>query len=126
MPGKKLTLTEVQQRVEDCFNLRYQSDTPITQKVWIEYCHNTYGDKSEQQYCHYWALAKEKYDNGWKERLNKLLNPATEELERLLLHEDEKIRQRVIDQVYKYTGNDIQKVQQDITQTINVSFDTEE
>ena len=50
MAGDRLNKVEVQERVSTCFDLRYKSDRPILQREWIEYCHEHYGDKSEQQY----------------------------------------------------------------------------
>jgi hypothetical protein len=47
---------------------------------------------------------------NWKERLNKQLDPAITALQGLLHSDQEKIRQRAIDQVLKYTGNEINKV----------------
>ncbi len=117
------TKTEVDNRAKECYRLRYETKPSITQEKWVEHCHSTYGDRSEQQYCSYWSSAKKMYDDNWKERLNKLLGPATDELTRLLASEDEKIRQRAIDQILKYTGNDI--IRQEISATIdsvNVKF----
>ena len=37
-----------------------------------------------------------------------------------------KIRQRAVDQIVKYTGNDIQKIQAEIKGDIEVSFNTPE
>jgi len=126
MAGDKLTTTEVQERVDTCFNLRYKQEIPILQREWVKLCHERYGDKSEQQYCSYWSSAKKKYEEGWKEQLQRLLKPATEEIERLLTSENEAMRKAAIDQIYKYSGNDIQKIDQEVKQTIQVSFDTED
>ena len=125
MAGVMLSQGEVDKRVDECYRLRYEQSESITQTRWVEYCHEIYGDKSEQQYCAYWAKAKEKYDNGWKERLNKLLGPAVDELNGMLASDDEKIRQRAIDQIMKYTGNDIQKIQAEVKGDIKVSFGEE-
>ena len=116
---------EVDTRVNECYHLRYEQPESITQVKWVEYCHEAYGDRSEQQYCAYWAKAKEKYDDAWQERLNKLLGPAVDELNGMLASEDEKIRQRAIDQIFKYTGHDIQKIQAEIKGDIKVSFGEE-
>jgi len=116
---------EVDTRVNECYHLRYEQPESITQIKWVEYCHEVYGDRSEQQYCAYWAKAKEKYDDAWQERLNKLLGPAVDELNGMLASEDEKIRQRAIDQIFKYTGHDIQKIQAEIKGDIKVSFGEE-
>ena len=40
-----------------------------------------------------------------------MLDPAMNALYELLASEDEKVRQRAIDQIVKYTGNDIEKVE---------------
>jgi hypothetical protein len=111
MAGSKLTHTEVDERVAKCYELRFVANDPILQKEWIKYCHKNYGDKSEQQYHAYWSAAKEKYDEMWRAKLDKMLDPAMNELFGLLVSEDEKIRQRAIDQVVKYTGNDIQRIE---------------
>tara|TARA_R110000796_G_scaffold78717_2_gene175410 strand:- start:75 stop:485 length:411 start_codon:yes stop_codon:yes gene_type:complete len=111
MAGTKLTHTEVDERVNKCFDLRYKSDPPIQQKKWVKYCHETFGDKSERQYIQYWISAREKYEEGWRSKLQKMLDPAMDELHGLLASDDEKIRQRAIDQIVKYTGNDIEKIE---------------
>jgi len=122
MAGDKLPNSEINKRVEACYTLRYENEEPFKFKHWIEYCHKHYGDKSEQTYTTYWSKSKNLYDDSWKERLNKLLGPATDELTRLLASEDEKIRQRAIDQIVKYTGNDIQKIEADIKGDITVEL----
>ena len=108
MAGTKLTHTEVNERIEKCFHLRYKEN--YKQKQWIAYCIKEYGDKSEKQYHQYWAKAKEDYDGGWRERLNKQLDPAVNTLIGLLASDDEKIRQRAVDQVMKFNGEDEIKV----------------
>tara|TARA_Y100000004_G_scaffold191865_1_gene251406 strand:+ start:5134 stop:5517 length:384 start_codon:yes stop_codon:yes gene_type:complete len=108
MAGEKLTQGEVENRVSDCFKKRYVEN--YRQHQWIKYCHETYGDKSEKQYTQYWLKAKDRYDNGWREKLNKLLDPAVNELSSLLASEDERIRSRAVDQVIKYTGNEETKI----------------
>ena len=108
MAGDKLTSGEVNQRVEQCFKLRYSEG--YKQKQWIKYCHETYGDKSEKQYHQYWIKSKDLYDESWRDKLNKQLDPAVNTLIGLLASDDEKIRQRAVDQIIKYTGNDELKV----------------
>jgi len=122
MAGDKLPNSEINRRVEACYSLRYENKEPFKFKHWIKYCHKHYGDKSEQTYTTYWSKSKNLYDDSWKERLNKLLGPATDELTRLLGDDDPKVRQRAIDQIVKYTGNDIQKIQAEIKGDIEVSF----
>lgn len=112
MAGTKLTKAEVQKRVDKCLELRFYptSGTPILQKQWIAYCHEHYGDKSEQQYHKYWMDAKEQYEENWKAKLQKMLDPAMVELYSLLTSDDDKIRQRAVDQVMKFTGNDVDRL----------------
>lgn len=115
MAGDRLNKVEVQNRVDTCFDLRYKREIPILQKEWIQYCHEHYGDKSEQQYHAYWASAKEKYDNGWREQLSQLLKPATDKIAEGLESEDARTYQKAIEQVFKYSGNDVDKQEIDLT-----------
>lgn len=128
MAGEKLTKVEVQQRVDKCLELRYYpiSGTPILQKQWISYCHEHYGDKSEQTYHKYWADAKEQYEENWRAKLNKMLDPAMDRLFELLVSDDEKVRQRAIDQIVKYTGNDIEKIEATIDASITLNWGDED
>lgn len=120
--GKRVTAAEAKKRVELCYQKRFVDEKPITIKEWIEFCKEEYPDKSGMTYTKIWADAGEKYENDWKSRLKKLLTPAVEKLQMALESEDEKIRQRAIDQVMKYTGNDIQRVQAEVKSEIKVSF----
>lgn len=113
MAGSKLTDAEVQERVEACYDLRFISGK-MKHHEWQTYCHKNYGDKSELQYTQYWMKAGDRYESNWREKLGKMLDPAVNELTRLLADEDPKIRQRAIDQIMKYTGNDIQKLEGNI------------
>lgn len=113
MAGERLSTKEVQDRVDTCFDLRYNQERGIRQVEWIQYCHEHYGDKSEQQYHAYWAKAKDKYDEGWKEKLNRLLGPAADKIREGLESEDARTYQRAIDQVMKYTGNDVERIEVD-------------
>ena len=126
MAGNKLTKSETDQRINKIYDLRFNSQPPMRQWQWIEYCHENYGDKSEAQYAQYWQKANDKYNDHWKTKLENLLDPAINELSRLLASEDEKIRQRALDQIMKYSGNDVQKIQADITGKINIAFGEEE
>ena len=120
MAGIKLNDKEIQERVDKAYDLRYNQN--YTQERWVEFCHKEYGDKSEQQYCQYFLKARERNDQAWKDKLQSALGPATDELFRLLASDNEKIRSRAIDQIMKYTGNDVQKIQADIKGDINISF----
>ena len=126
MAGQKLTKIETDARIEKCLELRYTPGDPILHKDWIKHCHKEYGDKSEKQYSAYWTSAKEQYDERWRTKLNSLLDPAMGQLLGLLGSDDEKIRQRAVDQIVKYTGNDIEKIEAKIEGTIELSWgDTE-
>jgi len=125
MAGDKLPNSEINKRVEECYSLRFENEQPFKFKDWIAYCHNTYNDKSEQQYTQYWMKSKDLYDEGWRERLTKLLGPAVNELTRALASEDEKIRTRAIDQIMKYNGEDIQRISAEVKGDIKVSFGDE-
>ena len=123
MAGTKSTDAEVMARVEECYNLRYKHK--FGNKEWLAHCHKTYGDKSEKTYNTYWTKSTELYNNAWKEKLNKLLEPATDELYSLLASDDSKIRQRAIDQIMKCTGNEIQKIEADVkVEQINLNWGT--
>lgn len=126
MAGTKLSSGEVEARVNKCLELRYKADTPILQREWIKYCHQEYNDKSEQQYIAYWIAAREKYEESWRAKLNKMLDPAMNELYGLLGSEDEKIRQRAIDQIVKYTGNDIERIEAKIDANIKLNWGDED
>jgi hypothetical protein len=67
-------------------------------------------------------MAKDRYDEGWKAKLNKMLDPAMGELFTLLASDDEKIKQRAIDQIIKYTGNDIQRIEAKIEGNIVLNW----
>jgi hypothetical protein len=108
MSGTKMTDAEINKRVELCFDMRYKEG--MRQVDWVKYCHEHYDDKSEKTYISYWIKSKEKYEDGWREKLSKQLDPAVNTLIGLIASDDEKIRQRAIDQVFKYTGNDEIKV----------------
>ena len=103
-----MTDAEINKRVELCFDMRYKQGT--RQVDWVKYCHEHYGDKSEKTYISYWIKSKDLYNDSWREKLNKQLDPAVNTLIGLLASDDEKIRQRAVDQVMKYNGEDEIKV----------------
>ena len=107
--SRRLTDVEVQRRVDNCFNLRYNAEKPILQREWVELCRKQYGDKSVPMYTQYWIKAKNDYDEQWRAGLEGMLKPAMVELQRLLASDNPQIKQKAIDQIVKYTGNDIQK-----------------
>lgn len=122
MAGIKLSQGEIQQRVNECFKLRFEAEHPILQKEWIKHCHKIYGDKSEKQYHQYWIQSKELYDEQWRAKLDRMLDPAMNELFNLLADEDSKIRQRAVDQIVKYTGNEQNKLDIDLKGEMNISL----
>ena len=107
--SRRLTDIEVQRRVDNCFNLRYKSEKPILQREWIDLCQKEYGDKSIPTYTHYWMKAKNDYDEQWRANLEGMLRPAMIELQDLLRSDNPLVKQRAIDQIIKYSGNDVQK-----------------
>jgi hypothetical protein len=125
MAGKKLSKSETDARIDKCLELRYNAADPILFKDWIKYCKKEYGDKSEKQYSAYWSKAKEQYDEKWRTKLNALLHPAMNELVSLLANEDSKVRQRAVDQIVKYTGNDIEKIEAKIEGNIELNWGEE-
>ena len=118
MSGIKMTDAEINKRVELCFDMRYKEG--MRQVDWVKYCHEHYDDKSEKTYISYWIKSKDKYEEGWRELLSKQLSPAVNTLIELMASDDEKVRQRAIDQVFKYTGNDEMKVA--ITGQLDISL----
>ena len=115
MAGSRLTQDENDARVKQCYKFRYEDNGSFGVKDWLKYCHLTYNDKSEQQYTKYWADSGKLYQDHWKDKLNKQLDPAINALIELLASDNEKIRQRAVDQILKYTGNDIDRQEIDVT-----------
>ena len=122
MAGNKLTTAETDLRVDKCLELRFQATPPMLQREWIKYCKKHYSDKSEQQYFAYWATAKNRYDEGWRAKLNNMLTPAMDTLIGLMYSDNEKIRSRAVDQVVKYTGNDIERIEAKIQGNIELNW----
>jgi hypothetical protein len=119
MAGDKVNNKELKDIVEKAYDLRYNQN--YGQRKYVAWAKKEYG-KSEQQCCQYFLKAKDHHTTMWKDLLEKQLTPAVEELIRLMADENPKIRQRAIDQIVKYTGNDIQKIQAEIKGDIEVSF----
>ena len=117
MAGTRLTADEYEARVKQCYHFRYETNEPFGVKDWLNYCAEHYPDKSQQQHTKMWSDAGERYKEGWRELLNKQLTPAVLTIIELLASEDEKVRQRAVDQIMKYTGNDIEKVEANVNLT---------
>jgi len=124
MAGNKLSDKEIKDRIKKAYELRYEEN--YTQERYVKWAKEYYGDKSEQQLCQYFTKAKELYEEIWKDLLQKQLKPATQELIRLMADENPKIRDAAVAKIFKYTGNDIQKIQADIKGEIKVSFADDE
>ena len=119
MAGTKVTDMELQDIVKKAFDLRYNQN--YTQLQYVKWAKEEYG-KSEQQCCQYFLKAKEYHSTAWKQLLEKQLTPAVQELIRLMADDDPKVRQRAVDQIFRYTGEDIQKIQAEVRGDIKVSF----
>lgn len=124
--GSIVTKAELDRRVKKAYELRYNQG--YTQARYVKWAKEEYGDKSEQQYCQYFLKARQFNDEVWKDLLERQLEPAVQELIKLMADEDPKVRQRAIDQVFRYTGNDVQKVDAKVSgeMDIKVSFGNEE
>ena len=118
---ERLPQPEIDRRVLNCINLRYKADKPILQREWVELCKEQYGDKSVPQYINYWTKAKEEWEEGWRGELENLLEPAIETLREGLSSDNHYFRSKTIDQIWKMSGNDIQK-HHVLTQQIQVGF----
>jgi hypothetical protein len=126
MAGNKLSKSATDLRIDKCYELRYQSENAIKHDEWQTYCHKHYGDKSEITYTKYWTEAGNRYKNAWRELLSEQLTPAVNELVNLLQDDNPSIRQKAIDQIFKYTGNDVQKIEHKVEGEINLSWGGEE
>ena len=124
-PYSRLPQPAIQRRVDECIDLRYKSDVPILQREWIEHCKDKYGDKSVPQYINYWVSAKEQYEEKYRGMLDNLIEPAIEGLREGLSSDNHYVRSKTIDQIWKMSGNDVQK-HQHLIQTINVGFTSTE
>lgn len=113
-------------RVEECFQLRFGREEGLRYVDWLDYCRKNFGDKSEVTYWEYWDEASGMYKESWQTKLNSMIDPAINELFKLLADENPKIRQRAIDQVLEYSGNKVQKIDANVNGQIKVKFgDTE-
>lgn len=122
MAGQKLPKNITDARVEKCYDLRYNNNVPFGQKDWIKYCHETYNDKSELAYHEYWSEASRKYKSYWKEKLDKQVGPAVDKIIELLDNEDPRISQKAIEQIFKYTGNEVEKIDMNINGSIKLNW----
>lgn len=117
----KLTQAEIDARVAKCIELRTAGGV-FTSEDWIKYCNQHYGDKSESAYRTYYTNSNKAYDEHWKGMLAGMLKPAMDELTNLLNSNNEQIKQKAIDQILKYSGNDIQKIEAKVDGDININL----
>lgn len=123
MAGKRIPQHESNRRIDTCYNLRFKTEPPTLHKDWIKYCKENYGDKSELTYTYYWSKAGDIYKDTWKEKLNRHIDPAVDQLIRLLTDNDPRVRDAAIAKIFKYTGNDVDKQEiKGMLQTIQVGF----
>ena len=126
MAGNRLSVKETRDRVMEAYKLRYETEDPIRQEDWVRLCHTKYGDKSEQQYCQYFTQAKDIWENGLTNKLEKMLEPAANHLRELLEDNDPRVRSDAIKMIMKYTGRDIErKLIKAEVQQINLKFGEE-
>jgi len=123
MAGSKVNSKELQEIIEKAYDLRYNQN--YGQKQYVAFAKKEYG-KSEQQCCQYFLKAKEHHTTMWKDLLEKQLTPAVEELIRLMADDNPKVRDAAIAKIFRYTGQDIQKIQAEVKGDITVSFNTPE
>jgi hypothetical protein len=124
MAGTKLPHSIVDERIQTCYDLRYKDNNTFTHVQWQAYCHEHYNDKSEQQYTAYWMSASNLHKDYWREKLDAHISPAVDKMIELLASDDEKVAQKAIEHIMKYTGNDVQKIEADINlKQIDVKFD---
>ena len=126
MAGTRLTQDEYDNRVQTCYTLRFENSEPFGVKEWLEYCAEHYPDKSQQQHTKMWSDAGQLYQKAWQDRLEGLLGPAVEKIRDNLYDEDGRINSKAIDQIFRYSGNDIQKIQADISADVKVKFGSDE
>ena len=123
MAGNKVNNKELKEIVEKAYDLRYNQN--YGQKRYVAWAKKEYG-KSEQQCCQYFLKAKDYHTTVWKDLLEKQLSTVVEELIRLMGDENPKIRDAAIGKIFKYSGNEIQKIQAEVKGDIEVSFNSPE
>lgn len=115
--SERHTKSEVEQRVLKCYELRFETSPGMSHTRWQEYCAESYGDRSQQQYTEYWMKASQRYKEVWKEKLDSLIDPAVDKLTELLASDNEKISQDAVTQVFKLSGNITDRVEADVNVT---------
>lgn len=119
--GWKHTDAVIQERVEKAYDFRYNQKGKM--KEWVAICKKTYGDRSERIYESYWNKAKQQYTEAWQSQVEQMIQPAMEELLALLQDGNERTRQEAVNQIMKYSGNAIQKIDMDVRGDIKLNFD---
>lgn len=111
MAGKKLTKAETDARIAECYKMRYETTPPTKHADYITWCKKNYANKSEMQYTAYWMKAGDMYKQAWKQKLEDSVGAATDEMVKLLQDDDPRVRQRAIEQIFKYSGNETEKLE---------------
>tara|TARA_R110000772_G_scaffold257283_1_gene374016 strand:- start:276 stop:647 length:372 start_codon:yes stop_codon:yes gene_type:complete len=119
MAGIKSNSKEIEDIVRKAYDLRYNEN--YNQQRYVKWAKKEYG-KSEQQCCQYFLKAKHYHTTMWKDLLERQLTPAVEELIRLMADENPKIRDAAIAKIFRYSGNEVQKIHAEIKGDIEVSF----
>ena len=124
MAGSRLPQDEYDRRVKECYTLRFENKEPFGIKHWLEYCKKHYDDKSQQQHTKMWSDAGDMYQDAWKAKLNNMLGPATDRIYELLASDNPNDQKEAIKMVYKYTGNEVEKIDSNVKQetVIKVNF----
>ena len=123
MRGVKLSQNAVEERVNKCFELRFNNQgTNFGHKEWIAYCKENYGDKSENTYTDYWMESSRRHKKFWKDKMDNQLSFAVDKMIEMLEHEDPRVVQKAIEQLFKYSGNDVEKIDMNIEGDIKLNW----
>ncbi len=120
-PGWKHTDAVIAERVEAAYDFRYNQKGRM--KDWVSKCKKVYGDRCNRTYEIYWNKAKEQYTEVWQNKIEGMIQPAMDELLELLQDGSERARQTAIDQILRYSGNAVQKIDMDVKGDIKLNFD---
>jgi len=125
MAGTRIPKDLYEERVQQCYTRRFENKEAYTVKDWLAYCKEHYPEKSQQQHTKMWSDAGDLHTQAWKERLNHMLGPATERINELLQSDNPNDHKEAIKMVFKYSGNEIQKVEANVMGNITLTFGDE-
>ncbi|NBW17646.1 MAG: hypothetical protein EBR82_57695 [Caulobacteraceae bacterium] len=77
-------------------------------------------------YNKYWAMAGKMYESTWKDILRTYLLPAVNKIGSHLESVDEKIQQKAVEQVFKYSGAHEDKIRVEGNSEINLKWGKDE